>query len=518
MASSPDLERGTMRLRSKLTIPLGVCIVAMILFASSGVINVYLPNPKLVSNHSTGTINGQPNYRWEPSSAVGSLTWVHSWQEIYTATSFVASWYGSNGYAYTSVQPLTPNTGVPQNDVNLNWDPYCNRFVFASKDVNGFPNAQIWYGHSTDATGTSWVFGNNQQPIFSSGTGNWDYPSIGVDGSGRIIVGATKIISQDNCGGPGVNRCPDGYYAVATSAGSCSSEPFFSAPTAVGSPPVNSINSGAYGRVAATDYRFEAFIPTLDSTVKTPVHIARYESTNGSTWTTDSGIGMPGNGYFGAALNNGGNPNLYYAPLPAAQGYSNGLWTVAFQLNNGGWNNAAICTSDRGCGYISEANHHFLVGTSVSGDRGYWLSYYTYNGNPGGSLLKTVATYFPPGLGGIAADTNSAVYPTSWTTDQSGPRCPSTCYAAGDFNTVASNSYAGAATPFINSGVMGGPNDVFSSFPYDPQGVPNVPNYKPNFIPLPRNGPSATTLALPVPSSSWGLPPGLKVGPFPPSH
>jgi hypothetical protein len=393
----------------------------------------------------------------------------------------------------------------------MNWDPFCNRFVFVSKDVNGFPNAQVWYGHSTDSTGTSWVFGNNQQPIFSSGAGNWDYPSIGVDASGRIIAGAVPITSS-GCP-PDVSRCPDGYYTVVASGSSCLSEPTFTpSPTPVGNPPVNSVNTGAYSRVVATDNRFEAFVPTLDPTVRTPMYIARYESVDGINWSADVTIGM---GTFGPAFNNapdGSLYNIYYAPLPTAQGYKNGLWAVAFQLDNGGYNNAAICTSDRGCGYINNpTNDQFLVGTSVSGDSGYWLNYYTYNATPRHSPRKTVAIYFPYLQSGISADTNPAVDPTSWSNTQSKDRCNSACYAAGDFQTIASNPAAGAATPFVNSGVTGAPNDIFSTFVYDPQGAPNVPNYRPNFVPIPR-GASAAGLARPVPPESYGLPPARQTG------
>jgi hypothetical protein len=277
----------------------------------------------------------------------------------------------------------------------------------------------------------------------------------------------------------------------------------FTAPSPVGNPPVNSINTGAESRVVATDNRFEAFVPTLDPQALTPSYIARYESYDGINWTGDLTIGM---GSFGPANNNGGGPNVFFAPLPTAQGYSNGLWTIAFQLNNGGFNNAAICTVDRGCGYISDANHQFLVGTSVSGDRGYWLSYYTYNGVPGVTPLKTTAIYFPPGQGGISAFTNPSVDQTSWTTFV--PRCMDPCYAAGDYHTMASNQYAGAATPFINSG-SGRLNDLFSTFVVDPQGLANVPNFKPNFVAI-LPGASVANIAHPVPPGSVGLPPGLR--------
>jgi hypothetical protein len=459
-----------MATRRQLRIPLLFAVSAALLVGSGGVIFVISTN--LVSN------DGSSADRWEPTSASGT-TWVHAWAQIQDANSFASSW---NGGSWNPPQPLTAPNGLGTNDVNMNWDSVRSRYVVVALDF-GSPH-NVWYGYSMDSSGTSWVFGNNNQPIFSASTADWDYPSVGVDASGRVIVGAVAF--------PG----PSGYYSVVSSDGNTFSSPSFVT------------SSGAQSRVVATDSRFEAFVPTLNGDFL-PTYIARYESTDGVNWSGDLGIGL---GSF-APPNNNTPPGtssiiLFYAPLLAAQGYTNGLWTVAFQVNNAGYNNVVICSSDRGCGIAnSYPDDQFLVGASVSGDAGYWISYYTYQ-NPRNPPLITQAIYFPAGQPGIGATTNSGIDPTTWTTTQ--PRCSATCYAAGDFQTVSSNPYASADTPFIQAG-YGRPNDLFQSFVEDPQAIANVPNFKPNFVPIPR-GASITNLGLPVPTAAAALNPALKIG------
>ncbi len=181
-----------------------------------------------------------------------------------------------------------------------------------------------------------------------------------------------------------------------------------------------------------------------------------------------------------------------------------------FQVNNGGFNNGYVCTSDRGCGLVSAAGtDEFLVGTSVSGDNAYWVSYYTYTSLPRNLPLITQAIYFPHKQNPIGATTNTGIVPTSWLLTSS--RCPNeNCYAAGDFQTVASNPFAGASTPFIKQSSHQA--DLFQSFTEDPGGTSNVPNFAPNFIQFPL-GADLTGIGAPVPAGSdAALPPGETTG------
>lgn len=160
------------------------------------------------------------------------------------------------------------------------------------------------------------------------------------------------------------------------------------------------------------------------------------------------------------------------------------------------------------------------MGVSVSGDSGYWVSYDTYQ-SPRIPPLIVQAIYFPPGLPGIGATiypSNPGIDPTSWVQSN---RCPPACYAAGDFQTVASNPYAAATVPFLqkSSGLANDPcpssggvnNKLCQIFVQDPQSTANVPNFTPNFIPIPY-GSDTTGLAFPVPPTAYARPPGLTIG------
>ncbi len=97
---------------------------------------------------------------------------------------------------WTAPAALTAPNGLGTNDVNMNWDSVRGRFVFVALDFSIAHN--IWYGYSTDSSGTAWVFGNNGQPIFSSSEANWDYPSVGVDAAGRVIAGRVRFLPCPN--------------------------------------------------------------------------------------------------------------------------------------------------------------------------------------------------------------------------------------------------------------------------------------------------------------------------------
>jgi hypothetical protein len=374
----------------------------------------------------------------------------------------VSSWNGSTWL--TQQYKLTTPGGLSLLDLNLNWDSARSRFVLAAVDTT-IRTPNVWYGYS-NADGTAWTVSKIVLPGSFSSAG-WDYPSIGVDASGRIVIGAVSYTTTS----------ANGYYATVSTDGSTFSSPaLVTAGTGTG--------GGAYSRVVATNNVFYAFVPTLNGN-NLPTAINRWQSSDGNAWTGPNSVAT-----FAAPSNNTpqGYPTpIFYAPLLTAQGFTNGQWSVAFQVNNGGYNqvnnggynNVEICTSSRGCGVVNPAaTDEFLAGTSVSSDNGYWVSYYTYTSAPRTLPLITRAIYFPPGQAGIGATTNTGINPTCWYSTTN--RCPAlgSCYAAGDFQAVASNPYGGASTPFIKQSSNG--NDLFQSFVQDPQGsstgtfVPNT--------------------------------------------
>ena len=223
----------------------------------------------------------------------------------------------------------------------------------------------VYYGWSNDGSGSSWTISSSVILAGSSdGSLKWDYPSIGVDGNWRVIIGAVKIT-----GGATV-----GYFTAVSTDGM----DFSGASCVAGSDPTCSLPGpgsapGAQSRVIATDSVFHAFVPTLDSN-NLPTLIQRYQSSDGVNWTGPLTIGM---GSFAEPLNDTpGSPVLYYAPQLVASGYTSGRWSIAFQVKNGNLNNVVVCTSDWGCVFPNAAtDDEFLVGTSVSGDNAYWVAY-----------------------------------------------------------------------------------------------------------------------------------------------
>lgn len=474
----------------KLWTLLAVLLCAVALIASNGVINVVSRNQ--VSNESV------TGYRWEPSTGAGSY-WAASWatypiNNTNAVTSYVSAWNGK----WLGPTTLTAPNGRATDDVNLSYDSVRNRFVFVLLDISTLTTPNVWYGYSTDATGVSWAFGNkdslgNPQPVFAAASSNWDYPSIGVDSAGRVIIGS-------------VNFSPMGYYAALSTDGE-----HFGAPMAL--PLSGSGNSlGARSRVVAAGSIFHVFAPLLNGQYL-PTEIDRYQSADARNWSkyTVETFGAPLN----SAQPSGSGLPIFYAPLLSAAGYPDGRWIVGWQRNNSGWNNMEVCTPDRGCGTVnSQPDDQFLAGVSVSAD-GYWAAYHTYSTLNNRSLpVITQAIYFRTGYAGIGATTNSNVAVTSWAVagvpyNSPPPRCMDSsggvveCYAAGDYNTPTSNAYGASNTTYVQSSSR--QNDLFQSFQQDPQALPNAPNFVPNFVAHPM-GANLSAEALPVPPESGAQP------------
>jgi hypothetical protein len=273
-----------MKLRSKVALPIAILAGVALLLGSAGTVVVLSTHIVAPASIYSG------HWLWEPTSAVGSSTWVHAWKEYGNVPAYASSW---NGSSWSSPQPLTRPDGFGIQDVNMNWDSTHGRFIFAA--IDDAPPNNVWYGHSTDASGTAWVIGNNGQPVMSaSGAGIWDYPSIGADASGRVIIGAGGYAPcPSGIGGP------TGYSAVVSTNGDTFSGP---SPVVTFTNGCQSVSgySGPESRVVATNNRFEAFVPLLDSN-GLPTYIGRWESPDGVSWTGDLGIGMGG---FGAPNNN----------------------------------------------------------------------------------------------------------------------------------------------------------------------------------------------------------------------
>jgi hypothetical protein len=101
-----------------------------------------------------------------------------------------------------------------------------------------------------------------------------------------------------------------------------------------------------------------------------PFAVKGYESSTRTTWAGPSIVAT-----FGEPLNNSpdtycgdlGCARIYCAPSHLdARGSPNGQWGVAFQVENGGYNNIYVCRSGSGCGFPNaEAHDQFLAGVPV---------------------------------------------------------------------------------------------------------------------------------------------------------
>ena len=435
--------------------------------------------------------------KWEPSTAAATVgsAWVTSWTELNDSitVSYVAPWNGATWGAATQI--VTP-FNQPTGDIYVAWDSFRSRFVLVAVSS---PPRNVWFTYSTDQTGSSWIF--PMSLALSSSQGNWDYPSVAVDASGNVIVGAVK---RDNGDTQSL-----GFWAVVSSNG----QSFPPNPNPVALPDGTDPRRGITSRIVATNNRFHAFVPhLLGDPYFVPTDVYRYESVDGVTWSGPSPVALN----FGPVKNNSPQPHcgflgcfpIFYAPLLQAKGFPNGLWTVAFPINNGSVNNTYICTSDRGCGIANSDlnNDQFLIDTSVSSDSAYWLAYLTYKDGPTVKTLAQRFIYFPPGQAAILGPNPPPVVmdPTSWKKVPQGEnRCITDCYAAGDYIGIASNPSAASSGPYIQASANN--NELFQSFVQDPPAT----SIKANFIPFPL-GASLSSLVKPIPPQTYGRPPELR--------
>ncbi len=466
-----------------------------------------------ISSYGTFTVSGSTRaYRWEPSSAAG-VSWATSWSESPGGSfpAYLSTWNGGTGSWGTPVPVRSLfNLSVDAGDVFLTWNSTLQRFEFVALDLPS-GNSNIWYGYSTDAYGSGWVAGNSGAPVFSATTGNWDYPSIGVDSGGRIIIAARTL-----SGSSGV------FTKVSTNNGAS-----FSGTGQVGT------QRGRRFRVIAAGSQFMAFVPvetSQDSGIPTAVN--QFISNDGLNWTLNQTFGpfSPPLANSAANLTCTTNPDnsiscssgcgqsgqpacntgIFYAVGLDAKGTTTGAWAMAVPMNYGGYNNIMLCTNSRGCGLVNAAaDDEFLGGVSVAEDGRFWVSYLAYSTADGSRQLPLIkqSLFFPYSTGGgLGITTDTDVEPWFWLPDLTTPpantRCQIFCVEMGDYATIASNQYAGASTPYVKQNAATTYTDLDQSFPYDPPGPLPADNFIPNTIWL---SPTASwVFGQPVPAYAIG--------------
>ena len=341
---------------------------------------------------SMGTVTGKrsdiPNpdlgRRFEPTSARGTQSWVTGWYDAVQSTSFVsfASVSHSDGGADSPLQPADRVWSHPPKrigpagsifvDLNVVWDGSRSRFAYVALSRT---EGQIYYGWSLDAVGSVWT-----DPVlilqlnsFGVATVEWDYPSIAINSTGSVMIGAVRFVEESG------QPTPAGYYTATLSNAD-------SGLWSTGGALVSGSGVGHYTRIAATKTKFHAFVPVLNS-ARLPVNINWYESI-GSSWAPP--VALRGTGGFPPPKKNSDNfgseaAAIAYAPehlhaVAIAGSTDEGEWAVTFQeaYGNPARNVAAICHSTRGCGRVyPDASEQFYPGVAFSPDRAIWHTYTT---------------------------------------------------------------------------------------------------------------------------------------------
>lgn len=458
---------------------------------------------------------------WEPHAVAGASGWAVSWTDVgATSVSYIARWAGSGGNPW-QVACTLPGTAY---DVYLEFDSFRQRYVFTWIQSNSDGTIGVRYGHMDDSDGAPCTI----EPawVFAATNPGWDYPSLGVSGDGRVIVGAVAIGTRD--------------FAVRVSSNGAT----FPAAHSVAAPLAD------LSRVIATDTMFHVFTPKRGD-ANLVDRIERRQSSNGTDWSApeelmqtsltfpDGWKSLPA-----STVSPVGFPappvedRLYYAGEQLdARGAPNGHWIVGFQTrlqepgrtncNDPNWcyQQVWMCTPASGCQLVNRATaDEFLPSVSVSRRDGSnqpdsWVSYLTFH-QYGWRILPLIqqAIYYPPGNAiGIGATIHSAanpdIDPLTWRRLlPSNFRCFEAgqyCYAAGDYLGLASNPFAGGLTAFIDR-TASGFGGVFSTFFQDPP----VPAASRAFVPRPfRLTPDVQRMAHPFRFGPKAGDPRNRIGP-----
>ena len=426
--------------------------------------------------------NGQSIYRFEASAAAGS-TWASIWTELpvgnpTAAVSYASSWDGGGWRPSSS---LTLPNGLASIDAYLAWHPTWDGGKFVFVPLDSAPSRNVWFGYSNDSAGSSRTIRAADALVggFDQAAGqffNCDYPSIGIDSGGRIIVGAVANPGSDN----------RFFTIVSTDNGAT-----FSVPAPI--PTAFARNA----RIIGANGRFHAFPPTLDSSTNTINRVDRWESTNGSAWSGPFLVASFASGPPNQSPSNVGSHPVFYSPFLDARGTANGNWSVVFPANYMGFSNTYLCTNFRGCGFVNQgAADEFLAATNIASDDSIWVSYKTF---ANGTTLRQDAFYFPAGGPTSDAIVHSAIDPASWYPAPSSlSRCLGACYIEGDYTHISSNPYAAASLQFVSTSPP--TNYLYQNFVQDPPGIGNIPQFVPKFVPFPL-GFNVTGLSRPIPQN-----------------
>lgn len=426
------------------------------------------------------------HWHFEPSSA-DTGNWVTSWHEIVTQVAGVPSdvhgytraW---NGSSWQNEVEHSPGDGGHCIDTYLNFDAFRNRFVLVCLQWGGWPS--LYYRYSTNSQGTAW--GSWKLVLAGDPPTNirWDYPSIAVNSSGRLVIGVSKV-----------NPGNAGYWTVVSTNGGDT----WQGPYQVGT------LLGEISRIAVSQTGFHAFI--MDRSNPADYKLYRYGSSDGVSWPPNGQLvnhyGAPlrvSPGKYSPSCPNRDRPCncsgtncgvIGYAAEPDAVGASSSIgWVVAFPVNINGLNAINVHTEFGGGVTITHVTDLFLHGITTTAAGDWWLSYHTFSDttNPNRYLpLKVGVVYRTAGspptyLGKVLTDT---VRPNRgwfwWNTP--GAHCANVaaCFIAGDYMRPASALSTLSSIPWIRNSTSL-QTDMMQAFLQDPEDTEQA-DFLPNIEP-----------------------------------
>ena len=395
-----------------------------------------------------------------------------SWHDIGASRGQVTQ---SNVHAYTSVWnggwaagAEHRANGNPMIDQYLYWDATRARYSHVALDYNvGWNSAYLsWSTNGNTWTGpmlcgTAATSGQRATGLAADLYVNisWDFPSVAVNSTGRIVAGASKISSGNQ-----------GYWTAYSDDGGT---------TWHGPNPVLSVRGGT-SRLVWSQSGFHVF--TVNTTGAPTYILEHYKSSDGVTWAKQSNVStytMP----WESATITGLGGDLSFASTPDAVASSGLGWVVAFPLNISSRNAINISTELGGGVTVNYTTDLFSHGIATSSRGDWYLSYQTFQGGIRVLPVEENVVYRVPGSNPsyLGATIYTGIDVTQWFYFNSPGRCTNTpCYASGDFFRPTMNTVTGASVPIIRQSTN--LNDAAQTFIQDPQ-TANVPQFLPQIEP-----------------------------------
>jgi hypothetical protein len=448
---------------------IGIVSIISIALASNGSISVMPPN------QVSSTAN---QYRWEPSSA-DTGGWTMNWHDIGTTRgpifldatkAYTSVWNG--GWAAGRFEHRA--NGNTMMDQYLYWDAVHARWSHVALDYGSQVGSWHSVYHSWSTNGSTWTgptLCGTAATQNQRATGlaadlyvniSWDFPSVAVSSTGRIVAGASKIVGGNQ-----------GYWTAYSDDGGA---------TWHGPNPVLSVRGGT-SRLVWSQSGFHVF--TVNTTGMPTYVLEHYQSSDGVTWVKQPNLStymMPWESATIPGLNPPGD--LAFAAVPDAVASSGLGWVVAYPLNINGRNAINVVTELGGGTTVNYSTDLFSLGIATSSSGDWYLSYQTFQGGDRVLPVQEGVVYRVPGSNPVylGATIEKGIQVGQWfyfTSDLH--RCKNQpCYCSGDFFRPTMNKFTSASVPFILQSTY--LNDATQMFIQDPA-TGNVPQFLPNIEP-----------------------------------